>query len=388
MELIAEQTPDHRPQEMDEISSTERAEIEKQFIEKFSPRTYIDTYFSEKAFSIKSDRVLEIIGELYKMKGEKEKPGEINFIDVNVLAERCGIIGKEEKIDLEEIILYEFQLKTIIHLLETYPQDQIEILDVGAGPTIYQDIIMCLTTNSITHSEFLEQNRVEAIKWLKGEKDSFNWDAYFTLIKTILKNNNDYRELLGNLLKNPDENIQAHAQKITKILDEENGIENFKKHLRDCIGDKVIPGNVFQPDLGLGDDFSIKQFDVINSSTSQRAKPIQVIMSNFGIESATDKHHEMELALTNIDNMIKPGGFFLATMLRNADSYKVGEHKLPATKTDEGIIIDILKNKLGYKIINCQVITGLDKENLGYDGDILIFAQKQSQKKEDNNETS
>jgi hypothetical protein len=65
------------------------------------------------------------------------------------------------------------------------------------------------------------------------------------------------------------------------------------------------------------------------------------------------------------------------TAIRNASWYQDGlsEEKMPAVKVTEEDIKDILQ-KNHFRIINLEVLEGSEKEAVGYDGMVFVFAQK------------
>ncbi len=326
------------------------------FKEKFGAKDYIATYYPDRIDLEKFSWAME------EVKKELDKnDGHVNIEDI---VEKTNLPHET----VENIVIFDFQKKVARNLLEAFPQDNIKVLDVGGGPTIYQHIPVSLEAGSITHSEFLEQNREEVKRWLDQDEDSYNWDAYFSLMQRTLKNDEKYMSILKKQTELDDEKTKTHAQNVLKLLESED-IEDMKKHLRAVVG-SVTHGNVFVEGLELPTD---EQYDAVTASG--REASTELLTSNFTIESATSDRATWEQGMKNITDMIKPSGYLSLSAIRNAEWYQVGEEKMPATKINEEDIAQYLEQNK-FKVIEMSVLEGSDKEKVGYDGMVFVFAQK------------
>ena len=328
---------------------------DKETFEKgFNPREYLKTYYPIPPDLEKILWASEIVKNQYSRNTK---------IDIKDMVERLRVSSELA----ENLAIFDFQRVVAKKLLQAYPQDNIEVLDVGGGPTIYQHIAMSLQAGSITHSEFLEQNRTEVNKWVNNEEGSYNWDSYFDFIVIMLNKDEDYKRVLYEQLQGGDRETKAHAGLVKSLL--EGDTENFKVYLREKLNQRVIQGDVFSSDLGLGVS---KKYDVASSG---REGSVEMLTSNFTVESATGDRKKWEQGMKNITSKIKNRGFLALTALRNAEWYSVGEEKMPAVKINENDLIAILKNE-GFDIIELRTLEGSDKETVGYEGMVFVFAQK------------
>ncbi len=322
----------------------------------FSPKDYLELNYSPFA---KPEKVLSAV-ESIQVK-YKDNP----VVNAKYLAEEFNI----SLLEAEDVAVLDFQRLVAKELLDIYPEDNISVLDVGGGPTVYQHIMMSLQAGNITHLEFLEQNRDEVNLWIKGEEGSHDWDSYFELVQKLLKSDIEYQRSLEFQEKSENEKIAEHARKVIEIMN--GSLENFKVYLRQRLGDRVLHGNVFTPGLELNLE---NKYDGVNSS---KEGSVELLTSNFTIESATTDKNEWKEGIKNICAQIKPGGFLSITAIRNAKWYLAGGEKMPSVAINENDLAQVLKEE-GLEVQTLRVLEGLDIEALGYDGLILAFARKKS----------
>lgn len=339
--------------EVIEIVAPADAEV---FKEKFGPKEYISNYYPEN-FDID-----KFAWSLDKIRKEFDKGDRV---DITELAE----ITHMEHEAIENIAIFEFQRKISKKLLEAFPKDNIKVLDVGGGPTVYQHIAIALEAGSITHSEFLEQNRQEVLGWLNDEEGSHNWDSYFTLIKKVLVEDEEYQAVLDKQIMSDDQEISKNANRIKDII-ASGSIDALKNKLKESLG-KVVFGDVFNEDLGL--ESEANNFDLVNSSSRESA--VEVITSNFTIESATGDKDKWQQGMINIMNKVGPEGFLSLSAIRNSTWYQVGDEKMPAVSVNEKDLAKIMEDN-GFKIMELKTLEGSDAGKVGYDGMIFVFAQK------------
>lgn len=330
-------------------------DTDKEVFEKgFNPKEYMKTYYPVPPDSAKILWASEILKQDYSKNPR---------LNIKQIVEKFNVSPEIA----ENIAIFDFQKNVAKKLLLEYPQDNIEVLDVGGGPTVYQHIAMSLQAGNITHSEFLEQNRAEVTNWINQEEGSYNWDGYFDLIKMMFNKDEEYQQILNHQLKSEDEKTKNHAILVKSLL--EGDTENLKAHLRKELGQNVVSGDVFRPDLGLQDS---KQYDVASQG---REGSVEMLTSNFTIESATGDRVKWEQGMKNITAQIKNKGFLALTAIRNAEWYAVGKEKMPAVKVNENDLKEILE-KEGFEIVEMRILGGSDQEKVGYDGMVFVFAQK------------
>ena len=331
---------------------------EKIFQEKFGARDYIETYYpviKNVAASFKTFKEVQI--------AIRDKAGHFDMREIM----KAGNLSGEE---VENIFIFDFQRNVSKELLKVYPADHIRTLDVGGGPTVYQHIFTAMVAGDITHSEFLEQNRQEVSSWVQDRSESYNWDSYFELIRNIIKDDTNYVNIIENNLSSPDIRIREHALKIHSLRYVDNS-DDIKKNLQAVIGDKIIFGDVFKENLGMIDDQ--KSYEFVNSATRESA--IELVTSNFTIESATSDKDKWRDGMQHIMDKVKSCGYLAISAIRNSSWYKVGGEKMPAVAINETELAEVLTAN-GFKILDQRVLEGSNKEKDGYDGMIFIFACK------------
>lgn len=328
---------------------------EKIFIEQFGPKQYLADYYDP---NIDVDRLAHASRELHAS-------GPLAHVDVRNLKETLGVSHET----VENLLIFDFQKTVAKRLLEAYPQDHIDVLDVGGGPTICQHIAMSLSAGHITHSEFLEQNRAEVGRWVDNNSEAHNWDRYFALFQKMLREDPAYQSVLNEHAGSSDEAIRAHAAHVKETIGSDS-IAPLTERVRQRIAGNIVHGDVFRADLGLP---SNAPFEAVDATTRENA--VEMITSNFTVESATGDRALWESGMHNIMSKIKPGGFLALTAIRNAEWYKVGEEKMPAVKVDENDIRSFCEAN-GFTVEELRVLEGSDKETVGYDGMVFILARK------------
>lgn len=317
---------------------------------KFGAVDYLKTYYPE----IERDDAMEILGKI------SQNNGTIDLHDFPELSDSPET--------LENLAIIDFQRKVAIELAKAYPQDKIEVLDVGSGPTIYQHIAVALQCSRIVSSEYLAQNRQEVLNWLKNTEDSYDWDSYFKTIQQFFKIDGNFQKSLEDLLASSDPETSAHAQLVKRTL--EGSVEEFKDFIKARLQESdVVPCDVFQEDLGLGG--KDQQYEAVQTT----GRAVDLLTSNFTIESATGDRNQWLTGLNNVMARVKPGGFLSMSAIRNATWYKVGEEKMPAVSINEDELGQAIESG-GFKIIEQTVLTGSNVEQDGYDGMVFILAQK------------
>jgi hypothetical protein len=258
---------------------------------------------------------------------------------------------------IENVAIFDFYRVVTEHFLEEYPEGKASVLDIGGGPTIYQHIGLSLIAGHITHSEFLEKNRREVLKWLSEEKGAHIWDAYFKLVQQMF-HHGEVLHILSRQMKSADLEITEHAKMLNKLLSSKS-IDEFKKLVQTRINNDVVYGDMFDDMLGL----------------EKVLKPFDIITCNFVAESASENFNDWQKAMQNIMKHVSTKGYFVQTAIKNAAWYQVGQERLPAfSVTPEDISKEC--EKQGFRIIYQKVLEGSRVEMVGYDGMIFTLAKK------------
>jgi hypothetical protein len=323
----------------------ESENLESVFQEKFHAREYMDNYYPEIA---NIEKMLEVARHMHKN------------IEGHYEIDKIAQISQTVHEIIENVAIFDFYRVVTEHFLEEYPEGNACILDIGGGPTIYQHIGLSLVADYITHSEFLESNRVEVISWIANDPSAHNWETYFKLVQRLFTMG-EIPQILERLTAHSDEKISNHASHVKNLINHsETG--DYESWVRSRIGHDVVHGDMFVPDLG------------IQSIRNSRIK-FDIITSNFVAESASQNYEQWILSMQNMISHIKVGGYFVQTAIKNATWYQVGKEKLPAFGVTP-VMIEKACEAFGCRVIYQKVLEGSDSENVGYDGMIFTLARK------------
>lgn len=204
------------------------------------------------------------------------------------------------------------------------------LLEFGGGPTIYSLITASAKVKEIHFSERLKYNLEEVKLWKEGNVGAFNWDIF---IRRALQLEGDARVYQ----KDIDARAGLMRSKITTFL----YCNAFSSH---PLRRKYHPF-----------------YDVLNV--------------NFVPESITSSKEKWEQALANITSLLKPGGLFVTTALRNAKYYELAERRFPAVDINEEDLKKVLIT-LGFQRDSIVFRTIKAYPYRGYDGMIFLRAKK------------
>jgi hypothetical protein len=163
-------------------------------------------------------------------------------------------------------------------------------LDFGGGPTLYTLLVAAGKVHNIHYSDYLQANRDEMQKWLRGDADAFNWQE-------------SVREVLEMEGKQPSpHNIAARERLI-------------RRHVK-----RVLACDVTQcsPIEGVGQAYD-------------------VLVSNLCIEAVAKDKGQWKRYLRHVTSLLKPGGKLIMTAVRGGNAYSVGQnvfHVLPIFEPD------------------------------------------------------
>lgn len=315
---------------------------ESVFESKFNPKNYIHKYYP----SITNIEKMVEVAHLLHQNPE-------GFYVINQIAERSHTPHEL----IENVAIFDFYRVVTEHFMEEFPERNAHILDIGGGPTVYQHIGLSLIAEHITHSEFLESNRLEILSWLHKEETSHVWDSYFMFVKQLFTYG-EIHNIIERLHRHSNPAVAAHANFVKEILNSTD-IQLFKQCVRTVINEDVVHGDMFKPNLGL----------------TEYKGPYDVITSNFVAESASENELEWRISMKNMLSHVKKGGYFVQTAIKNAEWYQVGEQKIPAYPVDYHKILDLCE-EMNFRILYQKILEGSDSKTVGYDGMIFTLAQK------------
>lgn len=327
--------------------------------EVFAAREYIETYYPS---DIDQEELLSAIRSVSRLVSGKEKT-----LDVAVLAVETGLSSEE----VENAAIFDFLRRVSYRLLQVFPQGKAVLLDIGGGPTLYQHIPLCLNVSTIIHGEFLAGNREEVIAYLEGRESAYRWDAYFSVTRRLLSEDQSYQLLLDTEEKDLDSDVMNHAKMVKEILSSESNA-SFEERLKSILRGNVVPCDVFAPSLEADGRHDIE--DILRRRDTTTGAP-DIISAHFLTESATADRMLWEKGMKHLIAKLVPGGYFVTTAIRNASWYKVGSEKVPAVPVNEESIGRFLREH-GIVIEDMEVLIGSDLEKHGYDGMVFVFGKK------------
>uniref|UniRef100_A0A0K0FC46 Uncharacterized methyltransferase (inferred by orthology to a C. elegans protein) n=1 Tax=Strongyloides venezuelensis TaxID=75913 RepID=A0A0K0FC46_STRVS len=182
--------------------------------------------------------------------------------------------------------------------------DKIEnILDLGAGPTVYIPITLRKRGQNIFTSDYAKVNREELKKWIINEKNCFDWSNVCTWIANIEA-----------IYDNPGEMQDEAREKMRGVLE----VNVFEDHPIKDVYYKV------------SDDIRVpKQFDLVTTI--------------FCLEYATESLKDYETAVKNAISLIKVGGYLLQGGVLEANEYSFGETRFKCFYLKQDVLTKTLK---------------------------------------------
>ncbi len=318
------------------------------FQKNFGPRDYLTTYYPHDVDAGQLLATLRVVRKEFDAQG---------IIDIEKTVKDTGTAPET----VENLVIMDFQRTLLRYLAKEFPRGNGAVLEVGGGPTIYQHIALSLAAGHIVHSEFLEGNRNEVHQWLHEGEGAYNWDPYFNLMKMMLAEDPEYQALLVEQSGSEDAQIKTHVDLVKQILTTED-LTLYKERVRRCLKGVTAFGDLFHPNLGW-------------DTPVTREWILDLVVSNFAAESATDDRAKWETGMRNIMSFVRPGGLLSLGAIRNASWYQVGSERMPAVSINEVDMREICA-KEGFTILETRVLTGSPKEAVGYDGMVFMLARK------------
>lgn len=321
---------------------TDKARLGREYLE-----TYYPSQFDEESFQA----ALVSIGRHFDSGQEK--------LDVTEFSSRYGLA--HEVVENASILYHLLSIaESIAH--STHGQN-VSVLDVGGGPTLYQHIPMALISDAVVHAEPLEENRREVLDYLAQREGAYDWSAYIRATGTFL---------MRSRLRFPA--LSSRLEEMTDALPEEGGLAleaAWRLLIAERIAGRVVPCDVFRPDLELASGTELR--DALNAA--DMANGVMLVESNFLLESATGSLEQWRRGLDALANRVAPGGFLSMMAIRNANWYRSGEERVPAVPVDESFLRQELERR-SFALDQVRVLTGSDSESFGYDGMIFLLANK------------
>ena len=203
-------------------------------------------------------------------------------------------------------------------------------LDIGVGPTLHHEFALVPYVSRLDVADFLPKNLTEIRKYLNGNSDSHDWDTYIKGILTI--------------------------EGVTYPSTWE--IEARKRLLKRRIN-RVIACNIKNRlPLGTSENYAL-------------------VTAFYVADSVASSKRDWYAYMSNIANLVAPGGMLLISALRNANYYRVGDVLFPSAGIDEDDVENLYRS-LGFDPDSLEIATELVSElsDSGFDSIILAAGRK------------
>ncbi len=289
----------------------------------------------------------------------------------------------------ENIAVFEWYRKLAVEFLKAYPNNHATTLDVGAGPTIYQELVTGFVSNKQVHLEFSDKNRKTAragamkALWEGTEvnpqtateiQGAHDWSTYFEVMQEMFKNDSALAEVFQNMEVNENPDVVARAVKFQKLLEGSSDMFRKKMLLRPSFR---VPGDFFREDLGIG-PWTRERYEegyYFDITSVDKSGMVDLVTASFAVESATKSREKWESGMKNVMRQVKPGGLISIVAITNAEWYRVGNKKMPAVPVGEAELRTVLEAN-GFELLQTQNLTGSNKEKDGYDGMAFVLAKR------------
>ncbi|KAM4691843.1 indolethylamine N-methyltransferase-like [Rhinophrynus dorsalis] len=224
-----------------------------------------------------------------------------------------------------------FYLKQLADIFNSGKVRGKTLIDIGAGPCIYQQLSACEAFEEIIVTDFTDRNREEYEKWLKKKPDAFDWRK---VVEQVCKLEGDRKTLT--------EKEEQLRKTITKVLK--------------C---DVLQRNPVDPVV-------LPQADCV--------------LTSLCLEGACKDFETYIVALKNITSMLKPGGHLVMCGTFGCTFYLVGDVKFTGLNIHEDFLRQAL-NGAGYDIEKLEWSEkpeGVTNKEADYSAYFVVQAKKQN----------
>lgn len=203
------------------------------------------------------------------------------------------------------------------------------LLDFGAGPTVYQLIVASKYVDKIDCREYLTSNRDELIRWIDDTKDAFDWSEF-----------------------------------TSKIIELETGKKPTQAEirLREDLTRKKIRSVEFGDARNIGID--VGTYDCLSLQ--------------FLPDSITDSKQEFRSILSDLLKLLKVRGKLVMNTIIGASSYQVGSEAFPSASLTELDVVEVLsQSDFNLNNLNTSKISA-DHPEKGYSGMFFVSGIKEN----------
>lgn len=221
-------------------------------------------------------------------------------------------------------------IKFLTKIAKRLPHEQ-KILEFGCGPTLHHIFPFIENASEIHMVDLLQCNLDEIALWIDKNRRAFNWNSF---IAYTLKCEGIEHPTVADIKKRKNET----QKKITKLMTGDAG--------------KANP-------LG-----------------KRAHESYSTVISCYCADSATDNVDDFKRYIKNIVSLLKPGGAFVFTCLRNTAYYKVKPLLFPSANVNEQMVRTLLESDFLPESIKITVKKLQGRREQGYTSIILAYATK------------
>jgi hypothetical protein len=205
------------------------------------------------------------------------------------------------------------------------------VLFFGVGPTLHHVFLAAGGASEIHLADYLQSNLDEVQRWIQRDPGAHDWTAFvrYTLECEGLASPTDADVW---------EREELTRAKITRLL---------------------------RADARLS-----------NPLEGPNAAPYATVVSAYCADSATDDHSTWSTFMEHISGLVRPGGLFVTSALRQCRSYVVGAKRFPSANVDERDLRAALEPDFHCHNDSVQVRHLSEHEAQGYSGIVLASAVK------------
>ncbi|KAM4014706.1 indolethylamine N-methyltransferase-like [Anomaloglossus baeobatrachus] len=224
----------------------------------------------------------------------------------------------------------DFELKKLHEAFNTRCVRGKTLIDIGHGPTIYQDLSACESFDEIIGAEYTDRNREYYERSLRDEPGTFDWTDT--------------------------------TQKVCIMEGKGTSVEEKKKKLKDTVTKTL-------------------KCDVRNTNPLEPLVLPQAdcVMSLGCLECACSDLDTYRKVLKNVSSLLKTGGHLIITEILNCSSYVSGGKRLSCVVLTEDFMRSAI-TEAGYEIVDLEVIyRKYDKDQYelcDHDSSLFVLARK------------
>ncbi|XP_073459261.1 nicotinamide N-methyltransferase-like [Aquarana catesbeiana] len=250
-----------------------------------------------------------------EVSSRSEDQENYNDFDPKIYLDQFYAIDEDHKMTEEAIFLFTF-------MKNVFSSGHVEgnsLIEIGAGPTICHILSACENFKQIYLTDYVERNLQEIEKWIKGDKEAFDWSPHLKYVCDIENHRSTEEEKA--------EKIRRKVSLMKCDVTKSNPLEPNSLPLTDCV---IIAGCLI---------------------------------------CASKNSEEFKTSLKNVVSLIRPGGHLIINDYLGASYYAVGEAKFSVLSLDENIVREAVAES-GCEIQEFMTFTDLQFQEEVFNGNV------------------